>query len=204
MNEKQAEVNQINNMMGRLVGHQQFIELSVDDCSWVIQNPKAAIALFMTAVRNRQVEDDLIKFLGTVPVPASDKPFVVRDNFKIDTSKKARIRIYFFNEMFEKEFLDKIEAPSVNSSIRYGRLHKYQASRPTVDFLGGEEKAETSLKEIFTLMEKQKKKQKRCTSHQQLGKHLFCAQYRRCSAYGACLLAWRCLGRFCVFGRRLG
>ena len=101
--------------------------------------------------------DSLLESLGTVIVIASNQRFIVRD--RISEIKKSGRRIYAGSN-FEEWFFDKTVEPIGETHLRYGKLLRAEVDRPIIAELGGEVKAETSLAEIFGLMEMQKKGEK--------------------------------------------
>ena len=131
----------------------QFAELSTKDAQWVIRNPKGAIALCVEVIAKRL---GLLSLSGTVEVSATDK-FVASDKFVEDTSAKAEVKIIYLGSNFQEWFLCKVEEPASESELRYYSLQ----DKPSVDdvpiivTLGGEKKAETTLAQLFSLMEKQ-------------------------------------------------
>ncbi len=100
-------------------------------------------------------EKTLLKFIGTVAVPATAEKFVAKEHFVKDTSEKARVKISFFGGNFAKWFLGKVEFPLIASTLSYHRLMKSSIDSLIINKLGGETKAETTLAEMFALMEKQ-------------------------------------------------
>ncbi|MFZ2975761.1 MAG: hypothetical protein WA055_04030 [Candidatus Moraniibacteriota bacterium] len=151
------DAKQINTMMGRLVEHQsEFSGLPTADGQWAIQNPKEAIAIFNNAIKNRSKPIELLlEFLGTISIPAISNSFIARDHFVIDTSKKAKVKISYLGDNFKYNFLEKIDEPFAGSTIRYGKLKKNSVDAPIIAELGGEEKSETSLVEMFALIGQQ-------------------------------------------------
>lgn len=147
---------QIPVLVARLVEYQlAFSELPTDDAQWVIQNTREAIAIFNKAIKNRPKPVELLmELLGTILVPATSNPFIARDHFVIDTSKKAKVKISYLGDNFKDNFLGKIEEPFAGSMLRYGKLKKGSVDRPIIAELGGEAKVETTLAEMFSLMEK--------------------------------------------------
>ena len=103
--------------------------------------------------------------IGTVDVAATTTPFVARDKFTKTTTPfvardkfaktNAVVKISHLDGDFEKWFLGKIEAPFAGSTLRYGKLSRNSIDGSIIKELGGEEKAETLLAEMFSLMEKQ-------------------------------------------------
>lgn len=93
--------------------------------------------------------------MRTIIVPAITEKFVARDKF---VTKNGRVKICWLGENFMRYFLDKVEEPSSEATLCYRELPGSKISRQIItnesDF---EEKKETTLAEIFSLMEKQKK-----------------------------------------------
>lgn len=97
----------------------------------------------------------LLDFIGTVEVSVPIKEFVAKEHFVKDTSKKARVKISYLGDNFTEWFLKKIEKPIAGTTLRYYKLKKYSVDRLIIAELGGGTKAETTLAEMFSLMEKQ-------------------------------------------------
>jgi len=147
---------QIPVLLARLVEYQSvFNSLPTEDAQWLIQNTKEAIAVCIEAIKNRPKFELLLEPMGTVIISARTEKFVARDHFIVDKSKKAKVKISYLGENFTENFLGKIEDPFVGSILRYGKLKKYSVDAPIISELGGEAKAETTLAETFSLMEKQ-------------------------------------------------
>lgn len=100
----------------------------------------------------------ILEPISTVTVfSATSANFVAKDNFKL---KKDGGICSFLGDNFKDWFLSgdgKIEEPITEQVLRYAKLRKSSLDSPIIKELGGEEKAETSLTEIFSLMEKQSK-----------------------------------------------
>lgn len=101
--------------------------------------------------------DPLLESLGTVIVTASNQRFIIRD--RIAEIKKSGRRIYTGSN-FEKWFFDKTVEPIGETLLRYGKLLRAEVDHSIIAELGGEAKVETSLAEIFGLMEMQKNGEK--------------------------------------------
>ncbi len=145
---------------GRVVEFQdRFGPLSNDDAQWVIQNTGEAIELWIDAVRNRvkttaqTVNTILSEIVSTVALPATTEKFVVKDNFKVDVSNKAKIKISYLSGYFKDHFMDKIEEPFVGSTMYGRKLKKGSVNGPILSELGGKKKSATTLHEIFAMME---------------------------------------------------
>ena len=108
-------------------------------------------------LRLRPLTEPLLDWLGTVTVSAEIQRFIVRD--RIAEIKKSGRQIYTGSN-FEEWFFDKIVEPIGKTQLRRGKLLRAEVDRPIIAELGGEIKAETSLAEIFGLMEMQKNGEK--------------------------------------------
>lgn len=101
------------------------------------------------------VIDNMLELIGTVIIPARTKKFIARDHFIMDTSKKAKVKISYLGDNFKKNFLDKTEEAITETEFRYHHLKKSSRDILIINKLGGEDKAETTLVEMFSLMELQ-------------------------------------------------
>ncbi|MCL5407035.1 MAG: hypothetical protein M1429_00860 [Patescibacteria group bacterium] len=87
--------------------------------------------------------------------------FRAADNFSItpqDQKTTAEVVIGFLNDNFKNAFLangGKVETSIFDSKLRPYRLKKASVDGPIIADLGGEEKVETTLAEMFTLMKAQ-------------------------------------------------
>ena len=140
---------------------EEFENLSTEDTRWVIMNTKEAIALCISAITNRvkAAAQTIVALLGeiiaTAVIPATTEKFITKDKFKVDTSKKAKVNISYLGDNFKSWFLGKVENPFPGSTL-YGRqLNQNSVDGPILAELGGQEKAETSLNEIYAMMESQ-------------------------------------------------
>ncbi len=100
----------------------------------------------------------LLKNLGTVAIPATVENFVAKDKFIVNTDKNAPVEISFIGHNFSEWFLGKIEKPKAETVLRYSKLVESSTNGLILAELGGKEKAETALIEIYALMEKQRNK----------------------------------------------
>jgi len=101
------------------------------------------------------VAETLLGFVDTVAVPARSERFVAKDHFIVDTNRKAKVKISYLGDNFRNNFLNKIEEAISETTLRYQKLKKYSRDIPIISELGGEDKAETTLSEMFALMEMQ-------------------------------------------------
>ena len=110
----------------------------------------------LLAKNGEPVTELLLEPVGTIAVSATAERFVAKDKFMIDTGRKALVKISYLGDNFTEWFLGKTERPFAESTLRYSNLRKDSLDVPIVSELGGEEKAETTLAEIYTLMELQR------------------------------------------------
>lgn len=165
-----ATTKQTHMIAGRVVEFQdKFLPLSNGDAQYMIQNMDEAIDLWSEAVKNRKntekentekkTAEVVASILGAIvliaTISASIEKFFVKDKFKVDTSRKAKVKISYLGDNFKEWFLKKTEEPFAGSII-YGRqLNKASVDGPILSELGGQEKAETTMAEIYAIMERQ-------------------------------------------------
>lgn len=102
----------------------------------------------------------ILEFVSTVVVPATTGNLVAKEKFVRDTGIKAKVKISYLGDNFTSWFLSgsgKTEDPISEQTLRYHKLRKSSVDGPIIEELGGEEKSETTLSEMFVLMEKQGK-----------------------------------------------
>ncbi len=93
--------------------------------------------------------------VGKITIVATTTSFVARDRFVQNTKPNASVKISFLGDNFKEWFLGKTEEPHAGSTLRYDKLSHNSMDAPIIAEFGGEEKAETTLTELFSLMEKQ-------------------------------------------------
>ncbi len=98
--------------------------------------------------------------VGTTTVAATTNPFVVRDRIVVNTPKNAPVKIYFVSDYFKQCFYGKTEEAFGGSTLNYGKLSRSSVDGPIIAELGGKAKAETTLTEVYALMEVQKNGEK--------------------------------------------
>jgi hypothetical protein len=103
----------------------------------------------------------ILRLVSTVVIAATTSKFVAKDKFVVNTKGNAKVLISEVWDDFTSWFLSgdgKTEDPESEQTLRYHKhkLRKSSADGPIVTELGGEEKSETTLTEMFSLMEKQK------------------------------------------------
>lgn len=101
----------------------------------------------------------LLDLVGTVTTSATPGKFVAKDKFVVNVKPNAPVKISGLGTSFAKWYLSgdgKTEDPISEQMLRYHKLRKSSVDGPIITELGGEEKSETTLTEMFSLMEKQK------------------------------------------------
>ena len=101
------------------------------------------------------VIDTILEFVGNITIPARIGKFVAKDNFAVDTSRKARVKISYLGDNFRDNFLGKTERVISESVLRYDNIKKSSRDILIINELGGDDKAKTTLFEMFALMEMQ-------------------------------------------------
>lgn len=102
----------------------------------------------------------ILELISTVVVPTTTSNLVAKEKFVRDTGRRAKVKISYLGVNFTEWFLSgngKTEDPISEQTIRYHKLRKPSVDGPIIAELGGEEKSETTLFEMFALMEKQGK-----------------------------------------------
>lgn len=99
----------------------------------------------------------ILELVSTVVVNATTGKFVAKEKFVRDIGGK--VKISYLGGNFAGGFLSgdgKTEDPISEQTLCYHKLRKSSVDSPIITELGGEEKSETTLTEMFSLMEKQK------------------------------------------------
>jgi len=104
----------------------------------------------------KPLNQPLLISVGTATVPRNDGSFVARNHFVVNTKNNAPVKISYLGDNFKDWFFGKQEQPFGGSTLNYGKLSCWSVDGPIIAELGGEEKAETTLTELFALMEAQK------------------------------------------------
>lgn len=91
---------------------------------------------------------------GKVKVPALQ--FVAKDHFIVDIGPGARVKINGMCDNFKEWFLGKTEDPILQTTLCVHKLRLISSlDTPIIAELGGEAKAETTLQDVFSLMQMQ-------------------------------------------------
>ncbi|MBI2591094.1 MAG: hypothetical protein HYW34_00210 [Candidatus Brennerbacteria bacterium] len=145
-------------LMGRLVEHQEhFNPLSTADAQWAIQNPKDAAALCVTAIKSRtngapKTERSYKILRPVAPKPVGTRPFKADDSF---FNKKSIVKMVPHGSNFTAWFTGKVEKEAPEGMLVPFVLTQSAYDSEIIADLGGEEKAEITLGEIWRLMQRQ-------------------------------------------------
>ena len=101
----------------------------------------------------------LLEIVGRVSVPATTSRFIVCEKFVPDTGHTTKVKICRLGHNFLEWFFwreGKNEDPMAKQTLRCYKLRQASLDAPIIVALGGEDKAETTLSELFFLLKKQK------------------------------------------------
>lgn len=123
-------------------------DLSFDEAQAIIGSKGPIVAEIRDVFNRRRSNPGLLELIGTVVIPATTTPFVVREKFVIGTAG-----ISWFSDQFRAWFLGETQGPAIEMTLRYSKLMKFSVDGPILVELG--DKAETTLAQIFALLERQ-------------------------------------------------
>jgi len=113
----------------------------------------------VTQVAEPKPTPSILELVSTIVVNATTGKLVAKDRFVINTKRNAPVKISYLGDNLKAWFLNgdsKTEDPISEQTLRYHKLRQSSVDGPIITELGGEAKAETTLSEMFSLMEKQK------------------------------------------------
>ena len=102
-----------------------------------------------------KARSDLLERIDTITVPATTQKFIARDRLGVNTGRKARVKISYLEDNFLSWFGGKIEDPIAETSLCCNKLRRPSVDGPILAELSGGAMAETTLTEMFSLMERQ-------------------------------------------------
>lgn len=109
----------------------------------------------------KSLQSKLLVLVGTVTVAATTAPFLAddhfpRETFLSDNARNTDVKISTLGDAFKAWFLGKAEKSFGGSTLRYGKLSRSSTDDLILSELGGEEKAETTLTELYAIMRAQR------------------------------------------------
>jgi len=96
----------------------------------------------------------LLELVTTVSVAACEK-FVAKEHFKVDTGRKAKVKIAFLWDNFSKHFLPKTEEGVLAGEIKVHKLLQWSLDAPIMTELGDPRSYSTTLADLWWMLEKQ-------------------------------------------------
>ena len=111
--------------------------------------------LSVVEVKGNLLEDDI----GTITMTRTSDKFIACEKFVVNIGQDAPAKINHISGDFVDWFLlcyGKIEDPICGKTLRRSKLLKDSLDTSIIAELGGEEKSETTLTEIFSLIKNQK------------------------------------------------
>ena len=96
----------------------------------------------------------LLELVTTVSVAACEK-FVAKEHFKVDTGRKAKVKIAFLWDNFSKHFLPKTEEGVLAGEIKVHKLLQSSLDAPIMTELGDPRSYSTTLADLWWMLEKQ-------------------------------------------------
>ncbi|KKR04758.1 MAG: hypothetical protein UT32_C0026G0005 [Parcubacteria group bacterium GW2011_GWC2_39_14] len=101
------------------------------------------------------VKKSCLKFVGTSTVPALTERFLVSDRFKKNKDPSAGPLISGVGGVFLSRFGDMVVESHTGSTLNYHVLTRRASDTDIIDVLGGEDKVETLLAEVWSQMTQQ-------------------------------------------------
>lgn len=144
-------------LMGRFVEHQEYFNpLPTKDAQWAIQHPKDAVALCVKAIKSHSGSSEhgrTYKLLRSVaPKSIEPRPFKADDTF---FNKKSGVKMVFHGSHFTSWFTGKVEEDVPEGILVPMVLAQSAYDNEIIADLGGEERAEVTLAEIWRLIQRQ-------------------------------------------------
>lgn len=100
----------------------------------------------------KKFASNLLELVAKATVPGTER-FVATDHFKVDTSRKAKVKIAFLWGNFRNNFLEKVEEDVPASELKIHKLLKGSLDAPIISEL--DEKHESYLSDLWAMLEKQ-------------------------------------------------
>lgn len=97
----------------------------------------------------KAVQKLLTQIGDLVVIPTTETNFIAAEKFVFGTGSDTELKISYSGSNFQKWFLGKVENSRKVSKLKVQKLRKKSLDQPILDELGGEEKAETTLCEMF-------------------------------------------------------
>lgn len=185
-NGKPISVKQAAALISTLMTNAPWDEMSRDDAQIIIDSAHRVEPHFLRFIKETAAQlragsarsgghvtqapavnsrDRILQFDGTVVVSATTAKFVAKEKFVVNTEGDALVKISYLGDNFKAWFLSgdgKTEDSISEQTLRHAKLCEASVDGPIIAELGGRELAETTLSEMFALMEKQGKGEDGC------------------------------------------
>ncbi len=92
----------------------------------------------------------------TIDVQASAGNFVVKDRFFVNYEQRDKLMIAYIVGHFPQWFSGKVEGPVAASTLHYYELQRDAGDKAILSALGGEGRVETTMTEVYALMDRQR------------------------------------------------
>lgn len=99
-------------------------------------------------------EKKLLELVTSMSLAAREK-FVAKEHFKLDTGRKAKVKIAFLWDNFSKHFLPKTEEGVAQGEIKVYKLLQSSLDAPIMTELGNPRSYSTTLADMWAMLEKQ-------------------------------------------------
>lgn len=95
----------------------------------------------------------LLRYITSVAFPGNSEPFVVKDRFKVDMSRKSAVKISYLGDDFRSWFMEQTVPAQAGHSLSVSQLTKASLDEPIMTELG--RVFETDLAAVYHLMKQQ-------------------------------------------------
>ncbi len=120
------------------------------------RDPERVSALFQQVIdmpdQKPVDKGPLLAFESTWSTHWLRQPFVVDEHMKVDRSSNAMIPIKRLGDNIKSWFAGKVEEPRSEGKLWKNRLTRWAIDKLIIKHLGGEEKIETTLQEMFCFL----------------------------------------------------
>ena len=93
-----------------------------------------------------------VDLIWTADIAATTIPFLARERFVVNAYSDAPVKIAYVDPNFREWFFDKKEEPFSGSILKCAKLSRRSVVSHIIAEVGGHDKAETTLTELFALM----------------------------------------------------
>ena len=139
---------------GRILPRRDIIEALNSAMSRELGRQKGFIMNAASNVLRSFIKPQLLVTVGITMVPATKKPFVASDCF-VRSKGNSGVRFMYLSDEFRRCFLGKEERSFIGSMLRYDRIIHPSLDDRIIAELGGKKRSETTLFELYALLQRQ-------------------------------------------------